>query len=76
MSNVGPLARQDRARVGRGGSEGSLLHFKAGFSPWREPYRTFRVVVDEAEYARLVAAKHPHLDPSDLSGSFPAYRDD
>ena len=74
-------AREHGLRVlhlggGRGGSEDSLLHFKAGFSPWREPYRTLRVVVDEAAYARLVAAKHPDLDPSDLSRSFPAYRDD
>jgi hypothetical protein len=60
---------------GRGGAEDSLLHFKAGFSPWRQPYHTLRVVIDEPAYAHLVAAKDPQLDPSDLSRSFPAYRD-
>jgi lipid II:glycine glycyltransferase (peptidoglycan interpeptide bridge formation enzyme) len=60
---------------GRGGAEDSLLHFKAGFSPWRQPYHTLRVVIDEPAYAELVAARDPALDPSDRSGPFPAYRD-
>ncbi len=40
----------------------------------RHPYRTLRVVLDEAEYRRLVAARDPDLDPDDLGGYFPAYR--
>jgi hypothetical protein len=59
---------------GRGGTDDSLLHFKAGFSPWRLPYHTVRVVVDEEAYAALVAAHDPALDPADLSLPFPAYR--
>ena len=59
---------------GVGGATDSLLFFKAGFSPVRHPYRTLRVVLDEAEYRRLVAACDPDLDPDDLGGYFPAYR--
>ena len=59
---------------GVGGATDSLLHFKAGLSPVRHPYRTLRVVLDEAEYRRLVAACDPDLDPDDLGGYFPAYR--
>jgi hypothetical protein len=59
---------------GRGGAEDSLLHFKAGFSPRRLPFRTLRIVARPEDYARLVAARDPGLDPLDLTGSFPAYR--
>jgi hypothetical protein len=59
---------------GRGGAEDSLLHFKAGFSPRRRPFRTLRIVARPDDYARLVAARDPGLDPLDLTGSFPAYR--
>lgn len=60
---------------GVGGSADSLLQFKAGFSTLRHTFTTLRVVVDEQEYGRLVAARHPHLDPRTRSGFFPAYRE-
>jgi len=62
---------------GVGGVADSLLHFKTGFSPLRHTFTTLRLVVDEREYGRLVAALHPHLDPLDpraRSGFFPKYR--
>ncbi len=59
---------------GVGGSADSLLQFKAGFSTLRHTFTTLRVVVDEQEYGRLVAARNPHLDPRMRSGYFPAYR--
>ena len=60
---------------GRGGAEDSLLHFKAGFSPLRHPYHTLRVVIEEAEYARLVGARDRFKDPAELQRAVPAYRD-
>jgi hypothetical protein len=59
---------------GVGGADDSLMHFKAGFSDERHAFRTLRVVIDAAEYARLVAARDPALDPADLDGFFPLYR--
>ena len=59
---------------GVGGADDSLMHFKAGFSDDRHIFRTLRVVVDPAEYARLVAIRDPALDPTDLDGFFPLYR--
>jgi len=63
---------------GVGAADDSLLHFKAGFSDKRLPFHTLRVVVDEAEYVRLVTAADPGgeaaLDPADLTGFFPLYR--
>jgi len=59
---------------GVGGAPDSLFYYKAGFSPVRHPYRTLRIVLDEAEYRRLVAVRDPSLDPDDLGGYFPAYR--
>lgn len=61
---------------GVGGADDSLMHFKAGFSDERHVFHTLRVVVDEPAYARLVAARHPELDPADLTGFFPLYRKD
>lgn len=74
-------AREHELRVlhlggGRGGAEDSLLHFKAGFSPLRQPFHTIRIVIDEATYADLVAERDPSIDPTNLSQTFPAYRDD
>jgi hypothetical protein len=60
---------------GVGGNADSLLKFKQGFSPVRSPFHTLRVVVRESEYRRLVVARDPQVDPFDLSGFFPAYRD-
>jgi hypothetical protein len=58
---------------GLGGSaEGSLFHFKAGFSPLRHPFRTARVVLDVAAYEDLCAVSRASVP--DQSGFFPAYR--
>jgi hypothetical protein len=59
---------------GVGAADDSLLHFKAGFSDQRLRFHTLRVVVDPDEYARLVTASGPGLDPADLEGFFPLYR--
>jgi len=61
---------------GVGGADDSLLQFKIGFSPLRRSFATLRLVVDEEEYARLVAARDPHLDPDVRTGFFPQYRSD
>jgi hypothetical protein len=61
---------------GVGGVEDSLFHFKAGFSPARGQFYTYRVVVDESKNATLhQAAKSMRrvcgLESSDF---FPGYR--
>jgi hypothetical protein len=60
---------------GLGGSaEGSLFHFKAGFSPLRHPFRTARLVLDAPAYEELCAPL-VGAPQADHSGFFPAYRD-
>lgn len=59
---------------GLGGARDSLFDFKAGFSKQRQPFRTWRVVVDPDRYVALSRARHPTLDPADLTGFFPLYR--
>jgi len=59
---------------GVGASNDSLLLFKGGFSPLRHAFATLRVVIDESEYGRLVAASDPQLDPQERTGFFPLYR--
>jgi len=59
---------------GVGGDSDSLLQFKVGFSPLRHTFATLRMVIDEAEYGRLVAARDPLFDPDARSGFFPLYR--
>jgi hypothetical protein len=59
---------------GVGGDSDSLLQFKVGFSPLRHTFNTLRMVIDEAEYGRLVAARDPLFDPDARSGFFPLYR--
>jgi hypothetical protein len=59
---------------GRGGCDDSLLHFKAGFSPVRQPYRTIRSILNAEANRALVSARDPSLDPDDTSGRFPLYR--
>ena len=59
---------------GVGGDSDSLLQFKVGFSPLRHTFATLRMVVDETEYGRMVAARDPLLDPGSRSGFFPLYR--
>ena len=44
---------------GLGGAHDSLFDFKAGFSKDRQPFRTWRVVVDPVRYAELSRARHP-----------------
>jgi hypothetical protein len=61
---------------GVGGADDSLLQFKIGFSPLRTSFATLRVVIDEPEYTRLVAARGPHLDPGARTSFFPQYRRD
>ncbi len=59
---------------GVGSQSDSLLQFKIGFSPLRHTFTTLRMVIDEREYGRLVAARDAHLDPEARSGYFPLYR--
>lgn len=60
---------------GVGAQRDSLFAFKAGFSKRRHPFYTCRIVVDRDEYGRLVR-QHGRAVPDvdDLSGFFPAYR--
>lgn len=60
---------------GVGGKKDSLFHFKAGFSPRRHPFHTWRVVVNPEHYdalcARRLAAGDAVSNPTDF---FPLYR--
>jgi hypothetical protein len=53
---------------GVGGGEDSLFHFKAGFSPSRHPFHTWRLICDRGVYERL--SGDGGLDAE----YFPAYR--
>jgi hypothetical protein len=59
---------------GKGGRNDSLFEYKAGFSPGRHLFHTWRVVTDPEAYRRLVAERNPTADPDDMSGTFPPYR--
>ncbi|MEU8611314.1 GNAT family N-acetyltransferase [Actinoplanes sp. NPDC048791] len=59
---------------GKGGSNDSLFSYKAGFSPGRHPFHSWRIVADPDAYRRLVADRRPGTDPDDLSATFPPYR--
>ena len=59
---------------GKGGCNDSLFSYKAGFSPSRHPFHTWRVVADPAPYERLVRERSPEADPADRSATFPPYR--
>jgi hypothetical protein len=62
---------------GVGGGEDSLFHFKAGFSPARGQFYTYRVVFDESKNATLNQAAQL-VRGTDVAGSkdfFPKYRD-
>ena len=57
-----------------GTAEGSLFHFKAGFSPRRHPFRTARLILDPQAYAELCSPLgHVGVDPA-AGTFFPAYR--
>jgi hypothetical protein len=55
---------------GKGGSNDSLFTYKAGFSPSRHPFHTWRLVADQSAYRELTAGRAP----ADLIGTFPSYR--
>jgi len=61
---------------GVGGTADSLLHFKAGFSPNRAPFNTWRLVSMPSVYERAVARwsdiKKAPAEPA--TAYFPAYR--
>ena len=61
---------------GLGGKSDSLFRFKAGFSELRRPFYSWRLVVDEHAYAKLVRQwERCHRQKADdLAGFFPAYR--
>ncbi|GAA4587996.1 hypothetical protein BJY16_008412 [Actinoplanes octamycinicus] len=59
---------------GKGGANDSLFSYKAGFSPSRHPFHTWRVVTDPGAYRDLVLQRRPGADPADLSSTFPSYR--
>ena len=60
---------------GLGGREDSLFQFKAGFSPLRADFRTFRMVLDASRYEMLID-QWKALSPDDQTTSdyFPRYR--
>ena len=69
--------RGDRIMIlgGAPDSDGSLMMFKAGFSPSRAAFHTARIVVHEDRYARLLASARDRRDLDDSKGGFfPAYR--
>ncbi|GLX99759.1 GNAT family N-acetyltransferase [Actinoplanes sp. NBRC 101535] len=59
---------------GKGGANDSLFSYKAGFSPSRHLFHTWRVVCDPEAYERLVRERRPDADPADLTATFPSYR--
>ncbi len=60
---------------GVGGKEDSLFHFKAGFSPRRHPFHTWRVVVNPERYEALCARLPATGDAvSRATDFFPLYR--
>lgn len=59
---------------GVGSLQDSLFEFKAGFSRQRQPFRTWRVVVDPDRYAGLSRARHLAADSANARGFFPFYR--
>ncbi len=61
---------------GLGGRKDSLFEFKAGFSHARHPFFTWRLVVDDSAYRRLVRGWTALSGeaPDEVSGFFPAYR--
>jgi hypothetical protein len=59
---------------GKGASNDSLFSYKAGFSPGRHAFHTWRVVADPDGYRLLMAERRPGVDPGEKSGTFPPYR--
>jgi sugar O-acyltransferase (sialic acid O-acetyltransferase NeuD family) len=61
---------------GAGAQTDSLFQFKAGFSPLRRPFRTYRMIPNESRYAALTLRLGRDLDPAADLGAvfFPPYR--
>jgi hypothetical protein len=59
---------------GVGAGEDSLFHFKAGFSPTRGQFYSYRVVVDESKNATLNQAAKHRICGLGSSDFFPGYR--
>jgi hypothetical protein len=60
---------------GVGSTEDSLFHFKAGFSPCRGEFHTYRVVMDEAKKTALDSVAESLRRPDvALNDFFPPYR--
>ena len=59
---------------GKGGGNDSLFSYKAGFSPSRHPFHTWRVVTDPERTGGSSRERNPTADPDDLTGTFPSYR--
>jgi hypothetical protein len=59
---------------GVGAREDSLYHFKAGFSPLRAPFRSWRAIFDRARHDELVARVPAGRRPAAGEGFFPGYR--
>ena len=67
--------RQLHLGGGVGGAEGdSLFQFKAGFSPLRSPFRTWRLVTLPEVYDAAVERWRASAKSSDVSAFFPLYR--
>jgi hypothetical protein len=56
---------------GVGGRDNPLFHFKAGFSPLRHPFHTWRIIADRQRYTDLTLRHDPDARATDW---FPAYR--
>ncbi|ALA60751.1 GNAT family N-acetyltransferase [Nitrospira moscoviensis] len=59
---------------GVGAVEDSLFHFKAGFSPARGEFYTYRLVIDERKHAALQQMAHSVRRAAANGDFFPAYR--
>jgi len=60
---------------GVGAADDALLRFKSGFSPLRYPFRTLRVIVNEAEYSQLMQTCDTGTTNVRATTFFPEYRD-
>ncbi len=60
---------------GLGGQEDDLFHFKAGFSPLRHPFHTWRARSDATLYKRVVSLWEQKMRPDSVDPVFfPPYR--
>ena len=61
---------------GPGGEDGSLMHFKTGFSQLQAEFFTYRMILDESKYAMLMQNWNRLYDNRIATnpGFFPAYR--